>query len=196
MERDLTGCRIVVRAVIVAVGCAIFSMAAGAHCDTINGPVVIEAKTVLEKGDVTPILKWIRREDEPEIKVAFQKAAALRFKGSEEKELADRYFLETAVRLHRASEGEPYTGIKAEAVEPIVAMADKAILDSSANEMIQRINEEISETLRQKLQRVLTAMTNKDRSVEAGRDYVKAYVDYMHYVENIHTALAGVIKRN
>jgi len=30
----------------------------GAHCDTLEGPVVKAAKVALEKGDVTPVLKW------------------------------------------------------------------------------------------------------------------------------------------
>lgn len=95
-----------------------------AHCDTMGGPVIREAKAALEKGDVTPILKWVRKENETEIKTAFAKAVAVRANGPEAKELADRYFIETFVRLHRAGEGAPYTGIKDEPVEPIVALAD------------------------------------------------------------------------
>jgi len=37
--------------------------------------------------------------------------------------------------VHRAGEGAPYTGIKDEPVEPIVAMAD-----GSADEMIKKIS--------------------------------------------------------
>jgi hypothetical protein len=35
-----------------------------AHCDTLDGPVVMTAKTALEKGDVTPVLKWVKKEQE------------------------------------------------------------------------------------------------------------------------------------
>jgi hypothetical protein len=44
---------------------------------------------------------------EPEIKAACTKAVAVRAKGPEAKELADQYFLETLVLLHRAGEGGP-----------------------------------------------------------------------------------------
>jgi hypothetical protein len=49
----------------------------------------------------------------------------------EAKEFADMYFFETLVRIHRAGEGEPYTGIKPAGRDlgPAVPAADKAIVD-------------------------------------------------------------------
>lgn len=75
---------------------------AAAHCDTLDGPVVATAKAALEKGDITPVLKWIRKEDEKEIVELFNKTLAVRKQGREAKELADMYFFETLVRVHRA----------------------------------------------------------------------------------------------
>ena len=49
-----------------------------AHCDTLDGPVVKTAKAALEKGDVTPILKWVKKEHEAEIKDLFKKTLAVR----------------------------------------------------------------------------------------------------------------------
>ena len=178
------------RITVVMVGC--FSLLMGvarAHCDTMTGPVIPEAKGALEKGDVTPVLKWIKKENESEIKAAFAKAVAVRTKGPEAKELADQYFLETLVRIHRAGEGAPYTGIKDEPVEPIVALADKALADGSAEEMIKKINGHLAEAIREKFNRALAASKDKDKSVEAGREFVEAYVVYIHYVEGIHTAI-------
>jgi hypothetical protein len=149
----------------------------------------MEAKAALEKGDVTPILKWIKKDNEAEIKAAFAKAVAVRAKGPEAKELADQYFLETLVRLHRAGEGAPYTGIKDEPVEPIVAMADKALAKGSADEMIKEISGHMAGAIKEKFNKALEAQKNKDKSVEAGREFVEAYVTYMHYVEGIHTTI-------
>ena len=78
-----------------------------AHCDTMDGPVVMTAKTALEKGDVTPVLKWVRKDDEAEIRELFKKTLIVRSKGKEAKELAERYFFETLVRNHPAGEGPP-----------------------------------------------------------------------------------------
>ena len=175
---------------ILAVGISVFlAGSALAHCDTTSGPVIPEAKAALEKGDITPILKWIKKNNEAEIKAAFAKAVAVRTKGPEAKELADQYFLETLVRLHRAGEGAPYTGIKDEPVEPIVAMADKALADGSADTMIKKISSHMAQAIREKFEKALEAGKNKDKSVEAGREFVEAYVTYMHYVEGIHTAI-------
>ena len=160
-----------------------------AHCDTTSGPVIPEAKAALEKGDVTPILKWTKKADEAEIKAAFAKAVAVRAKGPEAKELADQYFIETLVRLHRAGEGAPYTGISNEPVEPIVAMSDKALADGSADEMIKKMSGHMAGAIREKFNKVQETAKNKDKSVEAGREFVEAYVTYMHYVEGLHTAI-------
>ncbi|MDD5642387.1 MAG: DUF6448 family protein, partial [Syntrophales bacterium] len=86
-------------------------LVAGAHCDTVDGPVVAAARLALAKGEVTPVLKWVPKDDEGEIRAVFQKTLRVRTKGPEAKDLADRYFFETLVRMHRASEGEPYTGL-------------------------------------------------------------------------------------
>ena len=167
----------------------ILAGSAFAHCDTTGGPIIPEAKGALVKGDVTPILKWVTQDNEAEIKAAFAKAVAVRAKGPEAQGLADQYFLETPIRVHRAGEGAPYTGIKDEPVDPVVAMADKALANGSPDEMSKRISGHMATAIKEKLTRVVEAEKNKDRSVEAGREFVEAYVTYMHYVEGIHAAI-------
>ena len=164
---------------------------AWAHCDTMDGPVIAAARTALEKRDVTPVLKWVKKDGEAEIRAVFQKALAVRGKGTEAKELADRYFFETLVRIHRAGEGEPYTGLKpAGAVEPAVAAADKALDNASVDELVKEVTKTVADGIRKRFERALKARRDADSSVEAGREYVEAYVDYVHYVEGIH-AVAG-----
>ncbi len=175
---------------ILAAGISAFLVGSAlAHCDSTKGPVIPEAKAALEKGDVTPMLKWITEEDEAAVKAAFSRAVAVRAKGPDAKELADHYFVETLVRLHRAGEGAPYTGIKGGPVEPIVAMADQALARSSAEEMIRKVSGHMAEAIRGKLEKVVEARKSKDESVTAGRAFVEAYVTYMHYVEGIHAAI-------
>lgn len=161
-----------------------------AHCDTEKGPVIQEARAALEKGDVTPVLKWIKKDREAEIRAAFTTTQTVRAKGPEAKELADRQFIETLVRLHRAGEDAPYSGIKDEPIDPVIAMADMALKAESADEMIRKISDHMGNIMRKKLDRVVEASKHKEESVEAGRKFVAAYVDYMHYVENVHAAIA------
>ena len=99
-----------------------------AHCDTLDGPVVQSAKIALERKNVTSVLKWVKKEHEQEIQDVFKKTLTVSEKGVEAKELADHYFFETLVRIHRAGEGAPYVGLKpGSAVDPAVALADKAL---------------------------------------------------------------------
>ncbi len=175
---------------LVAAGASLFAAGrAFAHCDSVRGPVIPEAKACLEKGDVTPVLKWVKPEHESEIKTAFARAIAVRGQGPEAREVADQYFLETLIRLHRAGEGAPYTGIKDEPIEPIIAMADQALAEGSDADMIKRVSAHMAAEIQKKYRKALEAKKNKDTSVEAGRAYVEAYVIYMHYVENIHAAI-------
>jgi hypothetical protein len=99
-----------------------------AHCDTMNGPVVKDAQAALAKGDVTPVLRWVTPDKEREIREAFQHTLTVRALGPAAQKLADRFFFETLVRIHREGEGAPYTGLKRGGVEiePAIAASDKA----------------------------------------------------------------------
>jgi hypothetical protein len=162
------------------------------HCDTLDGPVVIEAKSALEKGDATSILKWIKKEHEKEIKTAFTKALLVRSKGPEAKELADLYFFETLVRLHRAGEGAPFTGLKpAGQVEPPVAAADKAIEAENVDALAKKVGQAAENGVMERFHRLMATRKHKDESVEAGRKYVEAYVIFTHYVEGLHNTISS-----
>lgn len=162
------------------------------HCDTMDGPVITEAKIALEKGNVTPVLKWVRKEDEPEIKKAFEKTLGVRKLSPQAKDLADMYFFETLVRVHRAAEGAGYTGLKpAGQVEPVIAAADKAIATGSLDDLAKEISTLIISGMRQRFERVMKTKKHIDDSVEAGREYVEAYVEFVHYVERLHNDALG-----
>jgi hypothetical protein len=164
----------------------------GAHCDTLDGPVVKAAKIALEKGDVTPVLKWVKKEQEKEIQEAFKKTLSVRTKGPDAKELADMYFFETLVRLHRAGEGASFSGLKPSgSVEPIIAGADKALETGSIDDLTQEISKHLTNGVKERFKRAFELKKHKDESVEAGREYVEAYVEYVHYVEGLHDIMAG-----
>jgi Family of unknown function (DUF6448) len=82
------------------------------HCDGMDGPVVKAAQKALEAGNVNLVLIWVQKADEVEVRKAFDQTITVRKLGPEARALADRYFFETLVRLHRAGEGAPYTGLK------------------------------------------------------------------------------------
>lgn len=163
-----------------------------AHCDTLDGPVVKTARIALEKRDITPLLKWVQADDEKEIRAAFEKTLVVRTKGAEAKELADMYFFETLVRIHRAGEGAPYTGLKpGAAVDPAVALADKALENGSVDKLVGVLSKAMSNGIRERFQHAGETRKHADESVVAGREYVKAYVIFTHYVEGLHAMIKG-----
>jgi len=162
-----------------------------AHCDTLDGPVVMAAKAALEKGDVTPVLKWVKKDQEEEIRAAFKKTMAVRGKGAEAKEMADMYFFETLVRIHRASEGAPYTGLTAGPAEPIIAATDESLEKGSADHLVKHVTDAVARGIRQRFQKTLERKKHAEDSVGAGREFVEAYVEFTHYVERLHLDTAG-----
>lgn len=161
--------------------------ATNAHCDTLDGPVVSAARLALEKGDVTPVLKWVKQDNEAEIRKAFQKTLAVRNQSQAAKELADTYFFETLVRIHRAGEGAPFTGLKPTGeVEPPITAADKALETGSVNDLAKEIAGAVADGIRKRFARAHAAKQHADHSVEAGREFVEAYVEFVHYVERLH----------
>lgn len=162
-----------------------------AHCDTMSGPVIAEARAALEKGDVTSVLKWVKPEDEAEIKTAFAQVLRVRAKDPEARELADRYFQETLIRIHRTGEGAPYTGLKDTPPEKIVSLADEALTSGSADKMIRAMQADLAGAVKTRFDRALKAGKSKNKSVEAGREFVESYVRYVHYVEGVHDAITA-----
>jgi hypothetical protein len=165
--------------------------AAAAHCDTLNGPVIQAARLALKAGDVTPVLKWVPAAAEPEVRAAFAKTIEVRQSGGAARDLADTWFFETLVRVHRAGEGEPYTGLKPAAADPVLESADRAIETASPDALVTLVTGHVAEGLRARFSRTLDASRHADHTVEAGRAYVAAYVELLHYVEALHNAGAG-----
>lgn len=160
---------------------------AAAHCDTLDGPVVEDARIALKKGDVTPVLKWVSKDREKEVREAFAAALKVRTLSDEARQLADTHFFETLVRVHRAGEGVAFTGLKpAGTIDPGFVAADKALAEGSFTELSADIAQSVEEGLRERFADVLEKKKHADESVEAGRAYVAAYVQYAHYVEALH----------
>jgi Family of unknown function (DUF6448) len=82
------------------------------HCDSLDGPVVTAARRALDAGNVDVVLPFVPEQGEAEVKDVFQSTLQGRQLDDETREVADRLFFETVVRVHRAGEGAPYTGLK------------------------------------------------------------------------------------
>lgn len=184
----------ILSSVIVAVSCLVLLPpdTVFAHCDTLDGPVVTTAKAALEKGDVTPVLKWVKKEYEEEIRKSFTKTLSVRKMGPQAKDLADMYFFETIVRLHREGEGAPYTGLKpAGTHNPIVEAADRALETGKSDELNKHITEAATAGIQKRFSLAIERKKHVDESVEAGREFVEAYVVFIHYIEGVFLTVSS-----
>jgi len=157
------------------------------HCDTLDGPVVTAAKQALEERNVNLILPWAPKEVESEIRKAFEKTVVARKLGKEAKEVADYWFFETVVRLHRAGEGAPYTGLKPAGLSegPVIPKVEEAIEEGSPEELIRFLQHSIGEAIREKFEDALAKKNFDESDVDAAREYVEAFLGltlYSHYL--------------
>lgn len=161
-----------------------------AHCDGLDGPVVAAARSALQSGNVNLVLIWVQEKDEPEIRAAFQQTLVVRKQGPEAQALADRAFYETLVRVHRAGEGAPYTGLKPAGRDlgPAIPAADRALETGSLAAVQSLVTQAVQHGLQEHFEALKSLKGYDPNDVAAGRRYVEAYVRYIHYVEAIHRA--------
>lgn len=168
----------------------VFPVSSFAHCDSVAGPVAKDVKQALESGQLSPVLKWIRPADEPELQSAFNRALLVRKNGGDAASLADQFFLETAVRLHRASEGESYTGLKSALVAEHSApgLVDEALQTGSFGPVRIFAMSATKAELDKRIEALERARKSADTSPELGREYVRRYIELVHYVERLRPA--------
>jgi hypothetical protein len=160
---------------------------ASAHCDSYDGPVIKDAAKALETNNVNLVLKWITAEQEKEVIPLFNKTYQLKTGDKEIYAIVEKNFLETLVRLHRETEGAPYTGLKpAGTTKQIIQMTDKTIDSGNVDDFLETLNKHIDNVIREKYMKVAELSKVKNNSIVEGREYVEAYVDYTHTVEALH----------
>ena len=164
-----------------------------AHCDGLDGPVVEAGREALATGNVDHALVWVLPPDEAEVRAAFDHAVQVRQLGEEARELADHFFLETLVRVHRAGEGEPYTGLKAAGRDlgPVIPAADRALATGSSAELEALVLEQVRAGIRERFDAAVRSRDFAPGDVEAGRAFVRAYVPFLHYAERVYETAAG-----
>jgi hypothetical protein len=176
-------------AILASLTLGLYSFAV-AHCDTLDGPVIQDARKALDTKDITPVLKWVRHKDEKAVRTSFAKALSVR--GKKSANTAENHFFATLVKIHRAGEGASFTGLKpAGRVEPSIIEADKALTSGSPDALVKMITDDVASGIRTRYVHASATYKHKDESVEKGREFVKAYVDYTHYVERIHLNATG-----
>ena len=183
-----------IRSLLMVFTFMLVSISGFAHCDSYDGPVIKDALKALDQNNVQLVLKWIEPQQEKEIIPLFHKTYNLRNADKEVYALVEKHFLETLVRLHREMEGASFTGLKpAGSMTPLVEMADNSIAENDVEKVIKTVTNHLEQVLRERYATVAKLSKTKDNSVEQGRAYVHAYVQYTHTLEFLEHLLHGEI---
>jgi hypothetical protein len=185
-------------ALAFAAGIAFGAQDARAHCDTVDGPVAMAVRQALDSGNVYPVLAYAPAEAEKELIDAFAQARKVRELGPEARALADRAFLETAIRLHRAGEGAAYTGLKPGGVDfgPMIPAAERAVETGDPQAVKAVLMHELDHVLGERLAHIreLQKAPKEPRNaaeLAAARARISAELGFVTFAESLRQAVLG-----
>jgi Family of unknown function (DUF6448) len=158
------------------------------HCDSLDGPVVRAARAALVAADVDLVLPFVHLEGEDEVRSAFDETLKVRELGPEARGLADRWFFETVVRVHRAGEGAPYTGLKPSGLDvgPVIPAAERSLSDGSAEELVDVLCGELRMEVERRHAEAMILKQHADEDLVGMRSYVEAMLGLQVWAHSVH----------
>lgn len=168
---------------------------AEAHCDSYQGPVAQAALHALEVEDIDLVLPYVSADAEAELTAAYEQALSVRAMGGDAEQLAEKYFVETAVRLHRTGEGAAYTGVTDAPVPDAIVMADEAMASGSLDSVYEFLSDEMREGIEENYHKVVEAREHAEEegAVEANRERVEAELMFEKYIYELHVSITGPV---
>ncbi len=163
------------------------------HCDSLDGPVVKAARAALETPDVDLVLPYVKADSEAELRAVFDLVVHARKQGDAAREIADRHLFETAVRLHRAGEGEAFTGLKPAGLDvgPVIPVAERAVESGSADALEGALVAEVRHQLHERFHGMQRVKPPPGAGVPAMRAYVEAMLGLQVWAHGVHLALSA-----
>lgn len=161
------------------------------HCDSMDGPVVTAARAALERNDVTVILPFVPAVAEEEVSDAFVATHRARKLGPDAAYVADRYFFETVVRVHRAGEGAPYTGLKPPGLDvgPIIPVAERAIASGDCEPLRRLLATEVDHEVQRRFDSLMILREDREQDTAHARAYVEAMLGLQVWANAVHRAV-------
>ena len=158
------------------------------HCDSLDGPVVTAARSALEMTDVDLVLPYVRLDGEPEVRAAFDLAVKARSSGVDAREVADRWFFETVVRVHRAGEGAPYRGLKPAGLDvgPVIPAAERALADASPAVLVDVLCATIRDQVERRLEHALELRARSSEGLPQARAHVEAMLGLQVWAHGVY----------
>ena len=163
------------------------------HCDSLDGPVVRAAQRALEADNPALVLPFVPKSGEQEVLEAFRKVVQVRQTNVTCREVADRYFFETVVRIHRAGEGAPFTGLKPAGLDvgPVIPVAEKSIENEDAVPLEDLLVTTVREEIAHRFEHLGHLRGGAHRSVDGARAYVQAMLGLQVWAHTLYEATRG-----
>jgi hypothetical protein len=107
------------------------------------------------------------------------------------REVADRYFFETVVRLHRAGEGAPFTGLKPAGLDvgPIIPVAEKAIENRTPGPLEDALITALRGEVATRFEHLEHLRAGAHRGLAGARAYVSAMLGLQVWAHGVHQAM-------
>jgi Family of unknown function (DUF6448) len=137
---------------------------------------VTAARQALARSDVDVVLPYVPVDCETEVRDAFHRAVKARALGPEARDVADRWFFETVVRVHRAGEGAPFTGLKPAGLDvgPVIPAAERSLASGSTDELIGVLCDSVRSQAEQRHGHAMALKEQATESTATARAYVEA----------------------
>ena len=142
----------------------------------------------LEAGDVALVLPFVPVDGEAEVRGVFDRVRSVREFGSDAREVADRLFFDTVVRIHRAGEGAPYTVLKPAglSVGPVIPLAERAVNTGSPGEVVDFLASVLGAEVKHRLEHISALADARERSLGDARRYVEGSLAFQVYAHRIY----------
>ncbi len=133
--------------------------------------MVLAASKALEEGRVELVLPFVPADGEAEVAEVFEQTMAIRGTSSAVAAVADRWFFENVVRVHRAGEGAPFTGLKPAGLGegPVIPVAERAIETGSAEELTHVLTDVVAEQVKHRLDHAIQRKTSAGAGIADAR---------------------------
>src|SRR5512135_2776511 len=158
------------------------------HCDSVDGPVVTAARQALQQGEVDLVLPYVQVEGEQEVRQAFNLARKARALGPAAREVADQWLFETVVRVHRAGEGAPFTGLKPAGLDvgPVIRAAEQALASGSPEPLCDTLGGIVRDQIEHRHAHALQLKERAGEGVPEARKYVEATLGLQVWAQGIY----------
>jgi Family of unknown function (DUF6448) len=105
--------------------------------------------------------------------------------------VADLYFFETVVRVHRAGEGAPYTGLKPAGLGhgPVIPVAEMGIEGGNPDQLKDLLTRHVRDEVQRRFAHLMELRPSAGQDVGHAREYVEAMLGLEVWANNLYRAV-------